>query len=76
MNELDFLDIISILSFIVGIKNLDLNEQQVHGLSKHLDKQDVILVEQQNKMLKTIIKQNEEIISILKGETNAQNVTK
>lgn len=57
--QLDFLDIISILSFIIGLQNLELNQVQVDGLMKELR-------ENQNTMLEKIIQQNEEIIKLLK----------
>lgn len=59
--EWDFLDILTVLSFIVGLQNLELNQKQV----------DVIMDElrsNQNAMLATIIEQNEEIIRLLKGK--------
>lgn len=60
----EFLDTISILSFIIGLQNLELNKQQVDSLSKEMtDNQDI--------MLKTIIQQNEEIIKLLKEFKNA-----
>ena len=31
-----FIDIISILSFIIGLQNLELNQKQVSDLDKHL----------------------------------------
>ena len=66
-NNLGFLDILTILSFIIGLENLRLNEQQAKSLDEHLAQQDHILIEEQNEMLKTIIQQNEEIINLLKG---------
>ena len=66
MNNLSFLDIITILSFVIGVENLELNTQQVESLDKHLKEQDVVLKEEQNVMLDKAIKQNEEIISLLK----------
>ena len=66
-SNLEFLDILTILSFIIGIENLELNIEQSNSLDKHLEQQDHILIEQQNKMLEKIIEQNEEIISLLKG---------
>ena len=66
MNNLSFLDIITILSFVIGVENLELNTQQVESLDKHLQEQDVVLKEEQNVMLDKAIKQNEEIISLLK----------
>lgn len=60
----EFLDIISILSFIIGLQNLELSKKQVDELSKEMtDNQDI--------MLKTIIQQNEEIIRLLKELKNA-----
>lgn len=56
-----FIDVISILSFIVGLENLSLNQKQVDGVMKELQ-------ENQNVMLSKIIQQNEEIIQLLKGE--------
>lgn len=45
------LDLINILSFIIGVQNLSLNDKQISELQEHLDKQD---------------KQYEEIIKLLK----------
>lgn len=57
MNEeqWDFLDVISILSFIIGLQNLELNKRQVDGLMSEMR-------DNQNSMLHDIIKQNEIII--------------
>lgn len=49
-NDLAF-DFINILSFIIGVENLDKNEEQIKSLEEHLLKQD---------------KQYEEIIKLLK----------
>lgn len=54
-----FIDIISILSFIIGLENLELNQQQVDGVMTELR-------QNQNTMLSKIIQQNEEIIKLLK----------
>ena len=67
-NNLDLLDLLTVLSFIIGIENLNLNIEQNESLDKHLQEQDHILINEQNEMLKTIIKQNEEIINLLKGK--------
>ena len=45
------LNLINILSFIIGIENLNLNDKQIEKLESHLSKQD---------------KQYEEIIKLLK----------
>ena len=66
--QLTFLDILAIGSFILAIKNLQLNNEQVDGLQKHLKTQDNVLENEQNKMLEKIIAQNEEIIKLMKGE--------
>ena len=55
---MDFLDWISVLSFIIGLMNLDLNEKQVDNLEKHLSEQD-------ERLLKTIIDQNKQILEKL-----------
>lgn len=45
------LNLINILSFIIGVENLNLNDKQIEKLENHLNKQD---------------KQYEEIIKLLK----------
>lgn len=71
--EMDYLDHIALTSFdigivslVVGLQNLELNQQQVSGLMDEMQSN-------QNKMLKKIIeqndliiKQNEEMLSLLK----------
>lgn len=59
MDELGFLDVLTIVSFLVGLENLKLNQQQVDGIMDELRNT-------QNSMLSTIIQQNEEIIRLLK----------
>ena len=61
--NLDFLDVITVLSFVLGIENLRLNQQQSGDVMDELRKN-------QNAMLATIIKQNEEIIRLLRGQSN------
>lgn len=61
MEEFGFLDVLTILSFIVGLQNLELNKQQVDGIMSELK-------DTQNSMLSTIIEQNEEIIRLLKEQ--------
>lgn len=58
-----FLDVLNILSFMVGLQNLSLNQQQVDGIMSEMQNS-------QNKMLEKIIQQNEEIISLLKENNN------
>lgn len=52
----DFLDIISVLSFIVGLQNLELNNKQVNSIMGEMR-------DNQNTMLEKIIRQNEIIIA-------------
>lgn len=59
MDEWDFLDALTVVSFLVGLENLRLNQQQVDGIMDELRNT-------QNSMLSTIIQQNEEIIRLLK----------
>lgn len=62
--ELSFINTINILSFIIGLENLELNEKQINSLDNHLSRQD-------NDLLAKIIAQNEEIIKLLKEIKNA-----
>ena len=59
MDEWDFLDVLTVVSFLVGLENLKLNKQQVDGIMDELRNN-------QNSMLSTIIQQNKEIIRLLK----------
>lgn len=65
----DILNIISIASYLLSIQNLQLNPKQSSNdaINQHLQKQDEILHEQNERYLETIINQNKEIISLLKG---------
>ena len=65
LDDNKLIDAINVLSYLIAVENLHLNEKQVSDLDKHLRQQDSILIEQQNKMLEKIIEQNEEIIKIL-----------
>lgn len=56
---MDLFELLTILSFVIGIKNLDLNEEQAQILDSHLNRQD-------KELLSKIIQQNEEIIRLLK----------
>ena len=61
-----FIDAISVLSFIIGLQNLELNERQVKALDNHLKEQDenqLALIIQQNEIL---IELDKEIIKLLK----------
>lgn len=61
---ISFIDLLSILSFQIALENLSLNKQQVDSLMNEMQNG-------QDSMLKEIIKQNEEIISLLKELKNA-----
>lgn len=65
----DILNIISIASYLLSIQNLQLNQQDLSNnkLNEHLQEQDEILHEQNEKYLTKIIQQNEEILTLLKG---------
>lgn len=54
-NFLSWLDILTIMSFIIGVENLELNIQQNQQLDQHLNKQD-------EELLAKIIAQNEELL--------------
>lgn len=65
----DILNIIAIASYLLSIQNLQLNTEQTSNddLNKHLQKQDEILREQNERYLSKIIEQNDEILKLLKG---------
>lgn len=68
----DILNIISIASYLLSVQNLQLNQQQTSNddINKHLQDQDEILYEQNERYLTKIIQQNEEILTLLKGGKN------
>lgn len=70
--NLSFLDVLTILSFIIGIENLSLNQKQVSSLEQHLSKQDTDLLAKIISQNELIIKQNELLINLLKEKNNAQ----
>ena len=79
-SNLDFIDIVSVLSFLIGMENLDLNEKQNMNLVSHLKRQDYVLEKEQNEMLRRIIKllnkiiiQNKFIIEKLKETGTDEN---
>lgn len=55
--KLSFLDTLTILSFVIGVENLSLNQKQVDSLEQHLKSQD-------DDLLSKIIAQNEELIDL------------
>lgn len=57
--EFSIIDFVSMLSFIVGLENLNLNKIQVNDIMREMQNN-------QNKMLSKIIEQNEQIIKMLK----------
>lgn len=61
--QLSFIDIVSILSFFIGLENLSLNKVQVNDIMQELQSN-------QNRMLSKIIEQNEQIIQMLKEMRN------
>ena len=63
--EIDFLDIISLLSFLIGLENLSLNEAQVNMVMEELIKKQDSALETIIEQNKQIIKQNKDIIKLL-----------
>ena len=57
--QFSFIDIVSILSFFIGLENLSLNKVQVNDIMQELQSN-------QNGMLSKIIEQIEQIIQMLK----------
>lgn len=72
--DLDFLDLISLFSFYVSIKNYQENLKQTSNneLLKELQKQDDIMNNQIIDKLKIIENQNNQILDFLKGENNGK----
>ena len=70
--NLSFLDMLTILSFIIGIENLRLNEEQNKQLDQHLSEQDEHLLSKIISQNELIIEQNELLIKLLKEKNNAQ----
>lgn len=68
----DLLNSMSVASFLISIRNLQLNEKEISNseLESHMQEQDKILQHQNEKYLETIIQQNAEIIELLKGGKN------
>ena len=64
MNDNDYtvflINLVNILSFAVGLQNLDMNDKQVNALEEHLSKQD--------EQYEHIIKLLEEHTILMKGE--------
>ena len=65
--EWTLIDLINVLSLVIGIENLELNKQQINELDTHLTNQDT-------KLLAKIINQNDEIIRLLKEMKDAQKI--
>lgn len=53
-NKTLLIDLLNILSFAIGIQNLELNNEQVQQIEHHLQKQD----EQYNKIIELLEKLN------------------
>lgn len=70
-----FLDMISVLGFAISIYNLVLNEQQLSNddVAREVQINRVKLDEQNDVYLETIVRQNEKIIKMLKGEKDLEN---
>ena len=72
--DLDFLDLISLFSFYISVKNYQENLKQTSNneLLKELQKQDDIMDNQIIDKLKIIENQNNQILDFLKGENNGK----
>lgn len=68
-NDYDFWFWLSVIANICQIQSFEMNVRQTSNdeIMKHLLNQDKVLDDQTNIYLKEIIKQNETIISLLKG---------
>lgn len=70
-----FLDMMSVLGFAISIYNLILNEQQLSNddVAREVQINRGKLDEQNDVYLETIVRQNEKIIKMLKGEKDLEN---
>jgi len=73
MNGIEYGDILNILSLMVGLKNLDLNQAQVTDLMNEMKLHQNELIEKAIKQNEIIIKQNEDILEVVR---NAQKINK
>ena len=62
-NDNKFGDILDIISIVLQLENLELNEKQIKFLDEHLQRQD-------SKFLQKIYEQNQRIISLLENLLN------
>ena len=69
-DQFDFLDMITILSFILQLQNNEELQKQTSNdeLLKRLHNDVMIAVEDNRKLCSKIMEQNEKIIALLKGE--------
>lgn len=63
---LSFIDLINVLSFVLGIQNLELNESQIRSLDNHLKQQDDNLLAKIIEQNELLIEQNKELLKLLK----------
>ena len=70
-NQFEFLDFITLVSFIIAIKNYNLNNIQVKNLDAHLQKQDDVQLQKIIEQNELLIAQNNEMLRLLNGGRNA-----
>lgn len=61
-SQFDFLDLITLISFVIAIQNLKENEQQSKILEEKLDNQDNQYLQKIIEQNKLIIEQNEKLL--------------
>lgn len=71
-NNLDMLDIVAIVSFVLQLQNNDELQKQTSNdeILKRLHEDVMTAIEDNRKLSAKIMQQNDEIIQLLKGEHN------
>lgn len=69
-SQIDFLDVITIVSFVLQLQNNDELQKQTSNdqILKKLHEDVMQAIEDNRRLSSTIMEQNEEIIRLLKGE--------
>ena len=73
--ELTFLDMLSVVSFLIGVRNLELNvtQEDAQNLQKELSKKTDLLLQELHGHLEQQDKKINEILNLLRGENYADS---
>lgn len=73
--ELTFLDMLSVVSFLIGVRNLELNvtQEDAQNLQKELSEKTDLLLQELHGHLKQQDEKINEILNLLRGENYANS---